>query len=77
MKKLLVIAMTLASVSAFAEHHDNHAHKAVMDACAKEFKGDKAKTEACVVEKTKAAAATATTTTEAAPATAPAPAAKK
>lgn len=77
MKKLLVIAMTLASVSAFAEHHNNHAHKAVMDACAKEFKGDKAKTEACVVEKTKAAAATATTTTEAAPATAPAPAAKK
>lgn len=64
MKKLLVIAMTLVSVSAFAEHHDNHAHKAVMDACAKEHKGDKAKTEACVVEKTKAAAATTTTTTE-------------
>ena len=67
MKKLLVIAMTLVSVSAFAEHHENHAHKAVMDACAKEFKGDKAKTEACVAEKTKAAAATTTT----------APAAKK
>lgn len=74
MKKLLVIAMTLASVSAFAEHHNNHAHKAVMEACAKEFKGDKAKTEACVAEKTKAAAPA--TTTEAAPATT-APAAKK
>lgn len=74
MKKLLVIAMTLASVSAFAEHHNNHAHKAVMDACAKEFKGDKAKTEACVAEKTKAAAPAATT--EAAPTTT-APAVKK
>jgi len=74
MKKLLVIAMTLVSVSAFAEHHENHAHKAVMDACAKEFKGDKAKTEACVAEKTKAAAAT---TTTAPAATTTAPAAKK
>jgi len=76
MKKLLVIAMTLASVSAFAEHHNNHAHKAVMDACAKEFKGDKAKTEACVAEKTKAAAPAPAATTEAAPTTT-APAAKK
>ena len=58
MKKLLVIAMTLASVSAFAGHHNNHANKAVMKACAKEFKGDKAKIKACVAEKTKAAAAT-------------------
>lgn len=74
MKKLLVIAMTLVSVSAFAEHHENHANKAVMDACAKEFKGDKAKTEACVAEKTKAAAAT---TTTAPAATTTAPAAKK
>lgn len=65
--------MTLVSLSAFAQHH-NAAHKSAMEACAKEHKGDKAKIEACVVEKTKAVAPT--TTTEAAPAT-QAPAVKK
>ena len=66
MKNLLVIAMALVSVSAFAEHHDKDAHKAAVEACTKEHKGDKAKTDACVAEKTKAPAA------EAAPAAAPA-----
>lgn len=70
MKKLLLIAMTLVSVSAFADNHGDHANKAVMDACSKEHKGDKVKTEACVAEKTKAAAMATGTAT-------PAPAAKK
>lgn len=62
MKSLLLIALTIASVSAFAETHEKDAHKAAMEACAKEHKGDKAKTEACVAEKTKAAAPAAATT---------------
>lgn len=57
MKSLLLIAMTIVSVSAFAERHEKDAHKAAMEACAKEHKGDKAKIEACVAEKTKAPAA--------------------
>ncbi len=53
MKSLLLIAMTIVSVSAFAEHHEKDMHKAAMEACEKEHKGDKAKVEACVAEKTK------------------------
>lgn len=67
MKNLLVIAMTLVSVSAFAnEHAAKDAHKAAMEAC-KEHKKDKKAMDACVAEKTKAA-----TTTEAPAAPAPA-----
>jgi hypothetical protein len=66
MKNLLVIAMTLASVSAFAEHHtpaDKAAHKAAMEAC-KEHHADKAAMEKCMAEHKKGAATATTTTTE-------------
>lgn len=70
MKNLLVIAMTLASVSAFADHHtpaDKAAHKAAMEAC-KAHHADKAAMEKCMTEhkaaSTTTAPATTTTTTE-------------
>lgn len=60
MKSLLVIAMTLVTVSAFAnEHKEDHKdadHKAAMEAC-KEHAKDKKAMDACVAEKVKAPAA--------------------
>lgn len=70
MKNLLVIAMALVSVSAFAtDHHAagaKDAHKAAVEAC-KEHKKDKKALDACVAEKMKATTTTTTveTTTEA------------
>ena len=57
MKNLLIIAMALVSVSAFAEHHEKDAHKAAAEACAKDHGKDKKALEACVAEKLKAAPA--------------------
>lgn len=72
MKNLLVIAMALVSVSAFAaDHHDTAANKAAVEACAKEHHADKTKMAACVTEKMKAAV-TAPATTPATTTTAPA-----
>jgi hypothetical protein len=65
MKNLLVIAMTLVSISAFADHHtdaDKAAHKAASEAC-KAHHADKAAMEKCMTEHKAAAATTATTTT--------------
>lgn len=67
MKNLLVLAIALSSISAFAGSNNTNAHKAAVRACSKEFKGDKAKIKNCVMEKSK-------TATEQA---APAPAAAK
>ena len=65
MKNLLVIAMTLVSISAFATDHagTKEANKAAMEAC-KEHKKDKKSLNACIAEKLKAATATTTTTVE-------------
>ena len=62
MKNLLIIAMALVSVSAFAEphegKHDNkEAHKAAMEAC-KSHSKDKKAHDACMAEHTKSAPAT-------------------
>lgn len=56
MKNLLVIAMALVSVSAFAQSHDapKDAHKAAMEACKSHMK-DKKAMDACITEHTKAA----------------------
>ena len=68
MKNLLVIAMALVSVSAFAnEHAAKDAHKAATEAC-KEHKKDKKAMEACIAEKTKTTTTTTTTETTPAPA---------
>ncbi len=58
MKNLLVIAMALVSVSAFAQSHDatKDAHKVAMEACKSHMK-DKKAMEACMTEHTKAAPA--------------------
>ena len=69
MKNLLVIAMALVSVSAFATDlaaGAKDAHKAAVEAC-KEHKKDKKALEACVAEKMKTTTTTTTveTTTEA------------
>ena len=61
MKNLLVIAMALVSVSAFAEHHEGKHdakadHKAAMEACKAHAKDKKAH-ETCMAEHTKAAPA--------------------
>ena len=72
MKNLLLIAMTLISVSAFAEHHtdaDKAEHKAAMKAC-KAHHADKAAMDKCMMEHK--AASTTTTTTTTTPATTPA-----
>ena len=60
MKNLLVIAMALVSVSAFAEHHEGkdnkEGHKAAMEACKAHAKDKKAH-ESCMAEHTKTAPA--------------------
>jgi hypothetical protein len=68
MKNLLVIAMALVSVTAFAEHHtdaDKAEHKAAMEAC-KAHHADKAAMDKCMADH-KASATTTTTTTTTAP----------
>jgi hypothetical protein len=65
MKNLLVIAIALASVTAFADQHaaaSKDAHKAAMEAC-KEHHADKKAMDLCVAEKMKATETTTTTTT--------------
>lgn len=53
MKNLLVLAIALSSILAFAGPNNTHAHTAAVRACSKEFKRDKAKIKNCVMEKTK------------------------
>lgn len=70
MKNLLVIAMALVSVSAFAQN-DAAAQKAAVEACTKENKTEKTQLANCVAEKMKVTTtetASKTTTTTTAPA---------